>query len=83
MVVGVDASDQKARTLKAVEKAGVTFGLLFDGKKVAREVYKIRGTPTTYVIDPDGVIVFKHIGYYPGMEAALEKEVQSLVGGPA
>jgi len=83
VVVAVDASNQKARTLKMIEKTGVTFGILLDGRKVAREMYKIRGTPTTYMINADGMIVFKHVGYYPGMETALEKEVQSMVGGPA
>ena len=79
----MDASNQKARTLKMIKKTGVTFGILLDGKKVARETYKIRGTPTTFRINADGMVVFKHVGYYPGLETVLEKEVQSLVGGPA
>ena len=83
MIVAVDASNQKARTLKVIEKTGVTFGILLDNKKVAKELYKIRGTPTTFVIDADGMIVFRHVDYYPGMETVLEKEIQSLAGGPA
>ena len=79
----MDASNQKARTLKMIQKTGVTFGILLDGKKVAREMYKIRGTPTTFMINGDGMIVFRHVGYYPGLETTMEKEVQSLVGGPA
>ena len=79
----MDASNQKARTLKMIQKTGVTFGILLDGRKVAREMYKIRGTPTTFMINAEGMIVFKHVGYYPGMEAALEQEVQSMVGGTA
>jgi thioredoxin-related protein len=83
VVVAVDASNQKARTVKVIQKTGVTFGVLLDNKKVAREVYKVRGTPTTFMIDRDGMIVFKHVGYYPGLETTMESEVQSLVGGPA
>ncbi len=83
MVVAVDASNSKARTIKVIEKTGVTFGVLLDNKKVARELYKIRGTPTTFMINADGMIVFRHVGYYPGMETVLEKEIQNLVGGPA
>ncbi len=83
VVVSVDASNQKARLDKMVTKTGVTFAILVDGKKVAREMYKIRGTPTTYIINGDGMIVFKHVGYYPGLESAMEKEIQGLVGGSA
>jgi hypothetical protein len=83
VIVAVDASNQKAKTIKVIENTGVMFGVLLDNKKVAKELYKIRGTPTTFVINPDGMIVFRHVGYYPGLESVLEKEIQSLVGGPA
>jgi hypothetical protein len=83
VVISVDASNQTSRLDKMQKKTGVTFAILVGGKKVAREMYKIRGTPTTYIINGDGMIVFKHVGYYPGLESAMEKEIQSLVGGPA
>jgi len=76
-------SNQKSRTLKVIEKTKVTFPVLLDNKSVGRNIYKIRGTPTTFMIDKEGNVVFRHIGYYPGMETVLMKEVRNLTAGPA
>lgn len=79
----MDVSNQKSRTLKVIEKTEVTFPVLLDDKSVGRNLYKIRGTPTTYMIDKEGNVVFRHIGYYQGMETVLMKEVRNLTTGPA
>ncbi|UCF79878.1 MAG: TlpA family protein disulfide reductase [Candidatus Eiseniibacteriota bacterium] len=82
-VLAVDDSNQKKKTVKMVEKTGVSFPVLIDDKSVGREIYKIRGTPTTYMINREGLIVFKHLGYAPEMDEMMEREVRSLLGGPA
>jgi hypothetical protein len=66
-----------------LDETGVTFPVLLDNKSVGGKLYKIRGTPTTFVINGEGMTVFKHVGYYKGLEDILSKEVQSLLGGPA
>jgi len=66
-----------------VEEKGVTFPVLLDNKSVGRKLYKVKGTPTTFIINADGLTVFKHVGHYEGIEVILSKEVQSLLGGPA
>jgi len=82
-VVAIDDSNQKKKILKVVEKTEVSFPVLLDDKSVGRDLYKIRGTPTTYIINQKGLVVFKHLGYVPQMDEMLEKEVRSLLGGPA
>lgn len=77
----MDVSNQKARTVKVIEKTEVTFPVLLDTKSVGKGLYKIRGTPTTFVIDRDGNVVFRHIGYYPGMETVLMNEAAKLLAG--
>ena len=61
----------------------MNFPVLVDNGKVGRELYKIRGTPTTLIINGDGKVVFRHVGYYEGMEEVLKKEIQDLIGGAA
>jgi peroxiredoxin len=82
-VLAIDDSNRKEKTLKMVEDTEVTFPVLLDSESVGRKLYKIRGTPTTYVINQDGVIVFRHLGYTPQMDEMMEIEIRSLVGGPA
>jgi hypothetical protein len=66
-----------------VGQTGVSFPVLLDNKSVGKKLYKIRGTPTTFIINGDGSIVFKHVGYYGGMEETLARDIQALLGGPA
>lgn len=82
-MVAVDVSNQKKRTIKVVANTGVSFPVLIDNKSVGRKLYKVRGTPTTLIINGDGKVVFKHVGYYGGMEEVLKKEIQSVLGGSA
>lgn len=82
-VVSVDVSNQKKKTLKVLSQTGVTFPVLMDNKSVGKQMYKVRGTPTTLIINGDGMIVFKHVGYYPGLEEVLSREIEGLLGGPA
>ena len=53
--------------------------VLLDEQRVSREQYKIVGTPTTYLVDGTGRIIFKHVGYGPGLERTLEKEIDALL----
>jgi cytochrome c biogenesis protein CcmG, thiol:disulfide interchange protein DsbE len=41
--------------------------------------YRITGTPTTVIIDAEGRVIFRHVGYAPGDEVRLAKEIESLV----
>ena len=41
-----------------------------DGRPVTR-AYGVRGYPTTFVVDPDGVIVYRNDGYDEAVEALL------------
>lgn len=66
-----------------MDEKGVTFPVLLDNKSVGRKLYKVRGTPTTFIINGEGLTVFKHVGHYEGIEDILSREVQSLLGGPA
>jgi peroxiredoxin len=43
------------------------------------KAYQVRAIPATYVIDPQGVIRYVHMGYGSGMEDALAGEIKSLL----
>jgi hypothetical protein len=81
-VLAIDDSNRKKKMLKVVEDTKVSFPVLLDTESVSRNLYKIRGTPTTYIINQDGFVVFRHLGYSPKMDEMLETEIRSLMGGP-
>lgn len=45
-----------------VAEMGLKLGILLDPERQVIEAYRVRGFPTTYIIDPAGVIRYQHIG---------------------
>ena len=66
-----------AKTL--IEENGYSFTVLFDTEGVHRENYGVFAFPTSFILDREGNIVFRHIGFYPGMEVVMENEIRELL----
>lgn len=45
-----------------VDEIGITFRVLIDRGSKVQELYRVRGYPTTFFLDPDGIIQHIHIG---------------------
>ena len=82
-IVVVDVTGRKELTQKVASDAAFTAPILLDETEFARKQYNVRATPTTYIVDPSGRMIFKHIGYGPGMEKMLEKEIELLLARKA
>lgn len=52
------------------------FDTVLDSKRVALKAYEVKYTPTTFVVSPEGKIVFKHIGVY---EPETMEELKALL----
>ncbi|MEX0788182.1 MAG: TlpA disulfide reductase family protein [Anaerolineales bacterium] len=62
LVLGVDF-DEAAEAVRAFgRELGITFPLLLDPGAEAQRLYRIRGYPSTFVIDREGLLVVEHIG---------------------
>lgn len=61
-IVGVDQGEIAADVQRFVDEMGVTFAIPLDGKGEIGERYNIRGLPTTYFIDRNGVIRHLWVG---------------------
>ena len=42
--------------------------------------YSIRGTPTKIILDEKGRVLFRQIGYGPGVEKILEAQIRETLG---
>jgi thioredoxin-related protein len=57
---------------------GYQFNVLFGDKDIT-DKYGVTGIPTLVVIDKNGVIRYKHIGYDPLADQLLAWEAESLL----
>lgn len=77
--VVVDVSNKTDATKKFAQENNATMHVLLDGQKVM-EKYIIPGTPATYILSNKGKAFYRHIGYSPGDEKKIEKEIRELLG---
>lgn len=61
-----------------IEKSGYTFPILFGTAELASE-YGVRGIPTMFVIDKDGKIAHRHVGYNPQIGQILKAQTDELL----
>ena len=63
VVLGVNYDEPAADVQAFVQELGLDFKILMDpGGKVTEDIYRVRGFPTTFFVDKDGVIRYQHIG---------------------
>ena len=82
-LIGVNGDDEDRDAVKhVVEKEKMTWPSFWSRKGPDGPIptaWNVRGWPTVFVIDPDGVIRFKFEGYGPGCEGDLNKEVDQIL----
>ena len=59
LIVGVDQGETTAEVQPFIDRLGLTFPIAMDSDMAVGNLYNIRGMPTTYFIDSDGII--RHI----------------------
>ena len=59
---GVNFDEPPQQVEKFVEEFNLSFPVLLDPGGNVQDLYRVRGYPTTFVIDEEGIIRFHHIG---------------------
>jgi cytochrome c biogenesis protein CcmG/thiol:disulfide interchange protein DsbE len=72
--------DQKTDLIKSFVKAQkADFTVLQDKTGQVAEAYKVKGMPSSYLVDRKGIIRLKHAGFNDGDKAALEAQMKQLL----
>ena len=61
-VLAVNFAEPSTDVQAFVDKHGLTFDILLDPRAIVQTLYRVRGYPTTYFVDGEGVIQGVHIG---------------------
>jgi len=78
-ILSVETTNRPELAKKFVAEVGATFPIVLDTEKKAREIFNLVGVPTNLLIDREGRIVFRHLGFSLGQEKMLDAEVQYLI----
>lgn len=81
-LVAIEALGLKAQAEKFIADNKLSFTFLQNDKNasnVVGDIYGVHVFPTSFLVDKNGRIVYGHVGFEPGDEAKLEKEIRSLM----
>ena len=84
-MLAVEVTRRAELAQQFMKEVGVTFPVVEDQSDIAGSLYQVTGTPTHFVIDRQGRIIFRGVGYAAGSEnelraftVALDKLERSL-----
>ena len=78
VAVNLDKRREEADRFLADNKPG--FSILFDPSGGVAEAWKLKGMPTSYLIDREGIVRVVHRGFRPGDGEKLSAEAEKLTG---
>lgn len=62
VILAVDVQEERSEVKPFVDELGLTFPVLLDSKGEVSRSYRIRGLPTSYFVDQNGVIIGRELG---------------------
>lgn len=78
-ILGVNVEEDASTAKKVLKEMAVNFPVLFDGDNTVSKLYKIKGMPSTVIVDRDGNLRHAHSGYLPGYEVEYQNQVRALL----
>lgn len=79
-IIAVSVDKNRAEAEKFLAKYPAEFGILHDGERKVTKLYKVKGVPTSYLIDREGNIRSATLGTSPEHFAELETKIKQLLG---
>ncbi len=76
--LGININEDKDTIDRFVKEQGITYKILMADEKVLKN-YKIRSIPVFFILDRQGNVRNKHMGYMPGLEAQWDQDIKFLL----
>lgn len=79
-MIAVDVSNDLPRARQFYDEFGFAIPAAMDaGQQVSGASYGVIGTPTNYLVDGSGRIVWRHYGYRRGDDVEIRQRVRELL----
>jgi peroxiredoxin len=78
VILGVSLDNDEKKLRDFVSDQAITYPILVNGGQVST-IYAVQAIPTAYLLDKEGKIVKKFVGYRPGYEKDIKKILLGLL----
>jgi cytochrome c biogenesis protein CcmG, thiol:disulfide interchange protein DsbE len=79
VVIGVNVDQEKALADQFIKETSPQFKIVFDSKGVLATEYQVAAMPSSFIVDRQGKIIFKHLGFHEKKKSIYESEIQQLI----
>ena len=78
-VLAVDVRNDRSGTRAFYDEVGFESPNACDTRNVAVSLYGVAATPTTFLVDEEGRILYRRYGYLPGEEIRLRAQIRAYL----
>lgn len=79
VIIGVNVDREHADAQRFLREVPAGFAILYDPSGSLAAQYEVPGMPSSYVFDPAGKLIGKHIGFRNASRAEREAEIEKLL----
>ncbi|NTU52917.1 MAG: TlpA family protein disulfide reductase [Chlorobiaceae bacterium] len=80
-VVAVNLDARTDDAMKFLAQNHADFTVAFDSKGQTPRVFGVKGMPTSFLIDRNGMVLMQHVGFKHADSEDIEKQIQSALEG--
>ncbi len=78
-ILGINVEEDSEAAKSLLKDVPVTFPILFDSANNVSKLYKVKGMPSTLLVDRDGNMRYMYMGYQRGYEQEYQNQVRALI----
>jgi thiol-disulfide isomerase/thioredoxin len=78
-IIGVNLDEERSLADQFLTKTPADFAIQYDPEGDLAKRYKLQGMPASYLIDRDGKLLVKHIGFFQSEAAQRELEIKQAL----
>ena len=78
-VLSVNLDAKRANVTKFLQKTPALFPIIYDPKGKIAKAFKLKGMPSSFIINKQGKIVSSHIGFNDEKKARYQQEIADLI----
>lgn len=83
VVLSINLDHDRTLANEFLTRNPATFPIIYDPKGLIARKYKLKGMPSSFIIDRAGRIVSAHVGFSKQKSIAYEQEITQLLNMPA
>ena len=81
-IISINLDHSRALADEFLKEVKANFPVIYDPKGLIARKYKLKGMPSSFIVDRTGKIVSAHVGFNQTKKLAYENELQALLNTP-